>query len=159
MPPELSDDGHYVVVNGRRWQATDPGIPDALRQELVNELMAARRAVGAGDESARARVRLAKLALGERGRPWWEPHRLAHSDERIRATVLALLSGRQGSTICPSDVARVVGGDRWRTFLDAVRAVGRAMAAEGLVEVRQRGCRVDPATAKGPIRYAAPPAR
>ena len=69
-----------MIIDGRRWRATDPSIPEERRQELVNELMAARRAVGAakraGDESAeraaRDRVHAAKVALGERGPKWWE---------------------------------------------------------------------------------------
>lgn len=69
-----------MIIDGRRWRATDPGIPEERRQELVNELMDARRAVGAakraGDEeaerAARARVHAAKVALGERGPKWWE---------------------------------------------------------------------------------------
>jgi hypothetical protein len=78
---ERTPDGRYVVVDGRRWRASDPRLPEARRRELVDELMAARRAVGAarraGDEeaerAARDRVHAAKVALGERGTPWWEP--------------------------------------------------------------------------------------
>lgn len=77
--PERTPDGRYIVVNGRRWRASDPGLPDERRQELVNELMDARRAVGqakraddaAAEKAARARVNDAKVALGERGTPWW----------------------------------------------------------------------------------------
>lgn len=151
--PRLTDDGRHVVVGGRRWRASDPEIPSTLRQELVDELMSARRAVGAGDESARSRVQHAKVALGERGRPWWEPDRLEHSDPRIRATILALLIRRNGSTICPSDVARVVGGAGWRRFLERVRQVASELQAEGVIDVVQRGRVVDAETATGPIRY------
>ena len=78
--PERTPDGHYVIIDGRRWRATDPSIPEERRRQLVDELMAARRAVGAakraGDEdaerAARARVHAAKVALGERGPKWWE---------------------------------------------------------------------------------------
>lgn len=78
--PERTPDGRYVIIDGRRWRATDPSIPEERRQELVGELMSARRAVGAakraGDEeaerAARDRVHAAKVALGERGPPWWE---------------------------------------------------------------------------------------
>ncbi|MBE7162693.1 MAG: DUF3253 domain-containing protein, partial [Williamsia herbipolensis] len=42
---ETTPDGRYVVIDGRRWRATDPGVPDRLAKELVAELMAARRAV------------------------------------------------------------------------------------------------------------------
>lgn len=79
--PERTPDGRYIVVDGRRWRASDPRLPEARRQELVDELMDARRAVGAakraGDDAAekaaRSRVHAAKVALGERGKPWWEP--------------------------------------------------------------------------------------
>jgi hypothetical protein len=76
--PPATEDGHYVVIGGRRWRATDPSIPEDRRTELVRILMAwrreVRRAEGTPQESAaRAGVNAAKVALGERGRPpWWE---------------------------------------------------------------------------------------
>ncbi|MFG1643104.1 hypothetical protein ACGFMK_22655 [Amycolatopsis sp. NPDC049252] len=75
--PEHTPDGRYIVVNGRRWRATDPEIPGDVRDRLQKHLMAARRAVGAANDDdaraqARERVQLAKVALGERGEPWWE---------------------------------------------------------------------------------------
>ena len=78
--PERTPDGHHVIINGRRWRATDPEIPDDAAAVLRGELMAARRAVGAAlkagdseaEQTARARVQQAKVALGERGTPWWE---------------------------------------------------------------------------------------
>lgn len=78
--PERTPDGHYVLIDGRRWRASDPRLSEEERRTHVHELMAARRAVGAakraGDEdamkAARARVHAAKVALGERGPKWWE---------------------------------------------------------------------------------------
>ncbi|MFC8193762.1 hypothetical protein ACFUMH_19065, partial [Cellulomonas sp. NPDC057328] len=75
-----TDDGRYVVVRGRRWRATDPAMPADVAAVLRRELMSARRAVGAAlraddpdaERAARDRVQAAKLALGERGTPWWE---------------------------------------------------------------------------------------
>lgn len=70
-------DGRYFVVRGRLWRLSDPGLSDERRGELVDELMAARRAVrealrsGEGLADARSRVDAAKVALGERGPPWW----------------------------------------------------------------------------------------
>ncbi|MET8849116.1 MULTISPECIES: hypothetical protein [unclassified Amycolatopsis] len=64
--PEHTPDGRYIVVNGRRWRATDPEIPDDVRDRLQKHLMAARRV------QDRARTQTAKVALGERGEPWWE---------------------------------------------------------------------------------------
>ena len=51
--PERTPDGHHFVIDGRRWRATDPSIPDSFRQELVDELMDARRAVKANETDAR----------------------------------------------------------------------------------------------------------
>ncbi|MFJ6700370.1 hypothetical protein ACIQM4_30590 [Streptomyces sp. NPDC091272] len=87
-PPPHTEDGHHVLIKGRRWRATDPALPDDEAQRLRKHLMAARRAVGAAlragdttaEKAARARVQTAKVALGERGTPWWE-----QSDEERRA--------------------------------------------------------------------------
>ncbi|MET0863957.1 MAG: hypothetical protein ABWZ98_06445 [Nakamurella sp.] len=78
--PERTPDGHHVLINGRRWRATDPEIPEEAAAVLRRELMSARRAVGAAlkagdpgaERTARDRVQQAKVALGERGTPWWE---------------------------------------------------------------------------------------
>lgn len=76
--PEPTEDGRWIVVDGRRWRATDPAIPEERRQELVDALMAWRREVRrtrGTDEERRSRdgVQAAKVALGERGPvPWWE---------------------------------------------------------------------------------------
>jgi len=76
--PAIADDGHYIVIDGRRWRATDPSIPEGRRSELVRILMAWRREVrrtkGTSEEAAaRAGVHAAKVALGERGSPpWWD---------------------------------------------------------------------------------------
>ena len=80
MEPERTPDGRYVVIDGRRWRASDPALPEARRQALVRELMSARSAVGwakrrqdpAAERAARDRVHAAKVALGERGPKWWE---------------------------------------------------------------------------------------
>lgn len=77
---EKTADGHHVVIDGRKWRATNPHLPEAERQKLVNELMAARRAVAAAlkakdknaESKARQEVNTAKVALGERGPKWWE---------------------------------------------------------------------------------------
>jgi hypothetical protein len=74
---EHTEDGRYVVIDGRRWRATDPAIPEQRRDELQRVLMAWRRDVrrtkGTDEEvTSRAGVRAAKVALGERGTPWWE---------------------------------------------------------------------------------------
>jgi len=74
---EHTEDGRFIVVDGRRWRATDPLIPDGRRSELQKVLMAWRRDVrrtkGTDEErTSRDGVQAAKVALGERGTPWWE---------------------------------------------------------------------------------------
>jgi hypothetical protein len=149
----VADDDRFLVVDGRRWRRSDPAIPDALRTELVSELMAARRAVRT-DPGARPRVQDAKVALGERGRPWWEPVDDAAVRERAAAAIRALLRHRAGRTICPSDVARVIGGDRWRTATATVREVAAELAEAGEVVASQRGEPVSLRSARGPVRLA-----
>lgn len=72
-------DGRYIVVRGRSWRASNPGLSAERREALVSELMNARRGVkkalrvGDPEQLARARcaVDAAKVALGERGPAWW----------------------------------------------------------------------------------------
>lgn len=156
-PPRTAD-GRYIVVGGRRWRASDPAIPEPLRRELVAELMAARRAVRTDPESARPRVQDAKVALGERGDPWWEPTP-AGQRTRLAAVMRTLLRHRRPeATICPSDAARVAGGEDWRSLMDTARGVAVELAAERVVVVRQHGRDVDPATVRGAIRLGRGPA-
>lgn len=108
-----SADPRYLVVDGRRWRREDPSVPAPLAAELRAELMSARRAVAvslrAQDRSAlaaaRARVHDAKVALGERGAPWWiawEARSSSARAERAAATIRALLHHRgQSKTMWP----------------------------------------------------------
>lgn len=72
-------DGRYFVVKGRLWRKSNPALAPGERQHLVEQLMDARRAVGAAlketdqaaEHRARAAVDAAKRALGERGPVWW----------------------------------------------------------------------------------------
>ncbi|MGW1774894.1 hypothetical protein [Streptomyces sp. NPDC002104] len=101
-PPEHTSDGRYVVINGRRWRATDPDLPADTAARLRKHLMAARRAVGAAlrahdeeaEREARRRVQTAKVALGERGTPWWDQ---TNAERRARwLQGLATLDGEPG---------------------------------------------------------------
>lgn len=80
--PERTEDGHYIVIKGRRWRATDPDIPEDRNAELRSILMAWRREVKrtSGAPESRAGVQATEVALGERGTPWWE-----QSDDERRA--------------------------------------------------------------------------
>ena len=71
-------DGRYFVVRGRLWRKSNPALSQSRRDELVKDLMSARRDVRKfkGDKQglsqARDRVHSAKVALGERGPVWWD---------------------------------------------------------------------------------------
>jgi hypothetical protein len=94
-----SDDGRWLVVDGRRWRAADPALPDEVRARLLHHLGVARSAVRSagrtGDDAAlaaaRARVQLAKTGLGERGPAWWD-----QDDDARRARWEAALAALDG---------------------------------------------------------------
>lgn len=83
----------------------------------------------------------------------------------VSAALRRMLEDRgPGKSICPSEVARAVAGrarpdttdpGAWRTLMPCVRAVVARLAARGEVVVLQRGRRVDPERARGPVRIAA----
>ena len=154
-----TEDGRYIVVKGRRWRTSDPSIPDGLRVELVSELMAARRAVRSAKSAdttaaARHRVHDAKVALGERGRAWWESLDEAAQRTRIAAAMRTMLRKRDpDATVCPSDIARIVGGDDWREAMESVRSVAEVLRTSQQVEIRQQGETVPVGNlVTGPIR-------
>ena len=155
------DDARWITIDGRRWRATDPSIPPKLRQELVDELMAARRAVSAAQRSdsadglkrARRRVQLAKVALGERGTPWWQEVSDDDLRPRVEAAIDVLTTHRAPNhTICPSDAARVVGGASWRRRMGLVRDVAADMADRHQIEITQQGKTVAGRDWRGPVR-------
>ena len=96
----------------------------------------------------------AKVALGERGDPWWEPTEDG-TRRRLEATIRTLLRARGTGSICPSDAARVVGGDQWRELMDTARSVAFDLRGRGMVAVTQKGQRVGGADVRGPIRLVA----
>lgn len=74
-------------------------------------------------------------------------------DARLEEALTDLLDRRAASaTVCPSEVARAVGGEDWRELMEPARAAARRMVAAGTAEITQGGHVVDPSTAKGPIR-------
>lgn len=59
-------------------------------------------------------------------------------------------------TICPSEVARALGGEGWRELMAVVRSQAQQLVSTGHIVVTQRGKVVDPAIVKGPVRYRLP---
>lgn len=139
MSPEFerTPDGRYIIVKGRRWRASDPGIPDDLRAELVGELMAARRLVRSDPARARPRVQDAKVALGERGEAWWETTQPGRRD-RCEAVIRVLLRRRDGAGVPLDDVARVVGGEDGQDRLTLAHEAAARLVDAGAIALDDR---------------------
>ena len=66
--------------------------------------------------------------------------------------ILALLEKRGADkTICPSEVLLDL-QKKDKALMEAVRSAARRLVALGKIVIMQNGTRVDPSTAKGPIR-------
>lgn len=93
----ITPDGRYFIVRGRLWRCSNPSLRPDLREELVKELMSARRAKQAAmrnsdavaREAARARVDAAKRQLGERGPVWWDDGAPDYNRHMARTTPYA----------------------------------------------------------------------
>ena len=82
---------------------------------------------------------------------------LSESDYRLEAVIIELLRMRgAGKTICPSEAARIIAGNRspdnWRALMPAARKAARRLVAKGRVDILQKGRPVDASTARGAIR-------
>ena len=74
--------------------------------------------------------------------------------EIMEKAVLELLNTRgKGKSICPSEVARAVGGNCWRCLMDSVRTAAVRLALTDRIEITQRGEVVSPYDYRGPIRF------
>ena len=104
MTYPTTPDGRYFLVKGRLWRCSDPSLAPDRRQELVDRLMVARSAVGralrakdaAAEKAARADVHAAKVALGERGAPWWDDGAPDYNRHLARNTPYADWAALQG---------------------------------------------------------------
>jgi hypothetical protein len=80
------------------------------------------------------------------------------SPEEIATTLLALAAERgQGKTICPSEVARALGGphpDGWGPLMQPVRRVAVRLMKEGRIAILRKGRPVDPDDFRGVYRIA-----
>lgn len=80
----------------------------------------------------------------------------------IEETMLRLAAERgAGKTICPSEVARALGGphpDGWGPLMQPVRRVAVRLAHEGRIAILRKGRPVDPDDFRGIYRLALPEA-
>lgn len=88
-------------------------------------------------------------------------HRMEPTDEQVREAIVHLLRDRAPqATICPSEAARALAPQAWRTLMPQVRAVAVALAKDGVLDILQRGRTIAPGTPfRGPIRLAHPASR
>ncbi|MBS1806080.1 MAG: DUF3253 domain-containing protein [Acidobacteria bacterium] len=71
----------------------------------------------------------------------------------IENTIFALLNKRRtGGTICPSEVARLLEPEQWKTIMHSVREVAAQLALQGRLVATQHGKEVNALSARGPIR-------
>jgi hypothetical protein len=74
----------------------------------------------------------------------------------IRAEILRQTAARgPEKSICPSEVARALGGEDWRRHMTAVRGVAATLSAEGAVDILRKGKPVPPEAMHGVIRLRA----
>jgi hypothetical protein len=73
-------DGRYFVERGQLFRRSNPALDAEQRKQLTFELIAARSAAlharrrgdAVAEAAAQARIETAKIALGQRGAPWWQ---------------------------------------------------------------------------------------
>jgi hypothetical protein len=79
---------------------------------------------------------------------------------RIEEEILRRLRQRQpDQTMCPSEVARALGGSRWRSLMQPVRDAAWRLQAAGVLVVLQQGSPVTREHARGPVRLGLAPGR
>jgi hypothetical protein len=74
----------------------------------------------------------------------------------LQDAILQLIEARSGKTICPTDAARLAGGDSWRRLLPAVRQAAVHLARSGAIAIYRHGKPVDPDRFKGVYRLGPP---
>lgn len=77
-------------------------------------------------------------------------------DRALEDAIAAILDGRPGTSMCPSEAARAVAPDGWRELMEPARRAARRMVVRGELEITQGGRVVDPSAARGPIRLRRP---
>ena len=84
------------------------------------------------------------------------------TDQQLEAALLALIAKRgQKSSACPSEIARTLSPDHWRSLMPRIRQVAGELALQGLLDISQGGHSVLTTTLphgpwRGPIRVRLP---
>lgn len=76
------------------------------------------------------------------------------TDRALERAILEIAQARgRRKSLCPSEAARAVAGDEdWRWLMKRTMDAARRLCLSGDIEILQRGRRVDPTTASGPVR-------
>ena len=75
----------------------------------------------------------------------------------VERVLLTLADGRGiDKTFCPSEAARRLSPNNWREQMPKVSATAIRLVNEDKLRCTQRGNEVDPATARGPLRFSLP---
>ena len=86
---------------------------------------------------------------------------MSADDAAIAETTLRLVAERgAGKSICPSEVARALGGphpDGWGPLMKPVRRIAVGLAHGGRIAILRKGKPVDPDDFRGVYRLALPP--
>jgi hypothetical protein len=70
--------------------------------------------------------------------------------------ILSLIGQRAGKTICPTEAARLVGGEAWRRALPLIRQTAVHLARTGQIAIYRHNKPVDPGAFKGVYRLGPP---
>jgi hypothetical protein len=85
------------------------------------------------------------------------PPRVLPSAEALATEILRQAAERgAGRSICPSEVARALGGEDWHPLMTPVRQAATALAQQGRLLILRKGKPVAPEGVKGVIRLAIP---
>ena len=75
----------------------------------------------------------------------------------IDARKLGRMVDRTHRELTDSDIARIAGGESWRSIMADAREVAAQLSADGVVRILQGGLEVDIGSARGPIRLGRGP--
>lgn len=76
------------------------------------------------------------------------------SAKTLESTILAVLIARTPKSACPSEIARKLAPNEWRSLMAPVRSAAARLAAQRRIDILQRGRVVRLADVTGPIRLA-----
>lgn len=75
------------------------------------------------------------------------------NEQKLKEEIITLAKRRgPDKTICPSEAARAVDSDNWRTLMEDIRDAAQSLQEKGFITVEQNGEPVDLNEVSGPVR-------